>query len=168
VPAEVNYEKEIERIVEGPGTKADRARALFALGCDRTDVVDLLSMNYSQAHSILKALQNGTSLAPREKQAPHGRQSSLRQVRDEPEADRRSPGPTASVRVRGRGHLRLSPTQVRVLTQDGHRVVKDDYDSGALCRNCKRPLTFSLAWLGFVHTQSRKDPTNVEDRYELL
>ena len=160
----MDFEKELERIVEGPGTKADRARALFALGCDRTDVVELLTMSYSQAHQLWKAVKNGT--------AQDGSKPRVREVRQESEAvgertDTRVSGRVQRDRGRGRGPspLRLSPAQTRVLTQDGHRVVRVDYDGGPLCRNCKDPVTFSLAWLGFVHTRSTADPTGLEDNY---
>lgn len=139
---------DLERIVDGPGTKADRARALFALGCDRTDVVELLEMTYSQAHSIYKkGLDNGFA-APAAKVSVSKRGT-----------DARAGGGFART-------LRLSPSQTRFIDQDGHTVIRVDKDSGPVCRSCDRPLTFALVYLGFVHTDSKSEPTNIEDRYE--
>lgn len=153
-----DLENEIIRLVEGEGTKAWRARALFTLGCDRTDVVELLDMAYSQAHQLWKKMEaaNGSS---------HAVNPRVRKVRQDNEADRGGSRP--SIHPLHRHTLQLSPAQTRILTQDGHRVIKVDTGDGrgVICRNCERPLQFSLKWLGFVHTKSKKDPTAIEDNY---
>lgn len=156
--------KAIERIIEGGGTKADRARALFDLGCDRNDVVQLLDMSYSQAHSIWKS--RGRNDHGSQRSAPDARPVARTGHRRSKEGnldwlskldesvDREEPTT-----------LFLSPSQVRYVTQDGHAIVRVDTRGGPRCRNCDRPLTFSLKWLGFVHTYSQAVPTNVEDHY---
>lgn len=145
-PAEA--QKALDRIISGPGSKADRARALFNLGCDRTEVVELLGMSYSQAHSIYKRLQD-----VKEDQASQVRGSGREDHRDEV---RKGVHPFA---------LRLSPSQTRIATHNGHEVIRVDREGGAICRNCQRAVTFSIKWLAFVHTDSKKDPTDLEDRY---
>lgn len=45
-------EKRLAEILGSEQSRADKARALFDLGCDRADVVDLTGMSYSQAHGI--------------------------------------------------------------------------------------------------------------------
>lgn len=147
---------DLEKIVDGPGSKADRARALFALGCDRADVVELLDMAYSQAHSIWKKMEDASG-------SSHAAGTRVRKVRQDHEADRGGSRP--AVRSLYRHPLQLSPAQTRILTQDGHRVVKVDTGDGrgVICRQCEKSLQFSLRWLGFVHTKSKKDPTDIED-----
>lgn len=143
----MSLEDDLVRIIDGPGTKADRARQLFALGCDRSDVSELLDMSYSQAHQIYKRLQeDGASVRST---------ASVRKLREEHEGVGRS-----------RHSLRMSPTQVRVATQDGHRVIRVDKESGPVCRNCDRTLNFSIKWLAFVHTGSKADPVSLEDHYD--
>lgn len=152
---------DLDRIIDGPGTKADRARALFALGCDRTDVVELLGMNYSQAHSIyVKGLQNGSS---RSAAASQGSSDS-----SNPRSGKANAyvGPSRGGRSNSHRYaLQLSPSQTRVATQDGHQVIKLDRESGVVCRNCEEPLIYSIRWLAFIHTFSKQDPTDLEDYY---
>lgn len=165
--------KQLERIIESSDTKANKARALMDLGCDRSDVVALLDMSYSQAHSIWKK-RHEPSVPGRDasdasgSDSPSARQlhrSSKRSVRD---AERSSPlnglqmdnsGPL------GARPLFLSPTQTRYATQDGHVIVRVDKTTGPECRHCGRRLTFTIKWLAFVHTDSSADPTALEDIY---
>jgi len=171
---------DLERIVTGPGAKAYRARKLFELGCDRTDVVELLEMAYSQAHSIwTKEFAGGQQSQTATAQAEAAKayvtravDSGRRQLRRVPEAPGGSWSSNAVQKAliqsskRARLPLQLTPAQVRFLTQDGHVVVKIDKEAGAVCRNCNCKLAFSLRWLGFVHADSEAEPTDLEDRYE--
>jgi hypothetical protein len=157
--------KQLAEIVERPDTKADRARALFGLGCERTDVVELLSMNYSQAHSIWKKMQNGnvvsrgtTSPVPNHGYSGRPKSSSV--------LESSGVGSKEGSAVPHSRQLHFSPTQTRFITQDGHVVVRVDKDRGPFCRNCGKSLDFSLKWLGFVHQGSSSEPTGIEDRYE--
>lgn len=140
-------QKAIERIVTGPGSKADRARALFTLGLVRSEVVELIGMTYSQAHGIYKRLQDGQD-------HPDPVQGEARQ--DHRHENGKGAHPAG---------LRLSPSQVRIATQDGHEVIRVDKQGGTTCRNCDRKLVYSIEWLAFVHAASKKDPTELEDRY---
>lgn len=141
--------KVIKRIVSSGGTKADRARQLFDLGCDRTDVVELLGMTYGQAHSIWKETHGGNGTPQRAKGS-----------QDQGAADNVAPaGPPT------RFTLRLSPSQTRVATQDGHRIIKVDREASTECRECGKRLTYSIHWLAFVHSGSQSDPTELEDYY---
>ncbi len=140
--------RQLDKIATGPGTKADRARALYELGCDRTDVVELLSMSYSQAHSIWKEFDH----------AAQG--DRVRVVREKGRAINGSEDQS------NRRALRLSPAQTRYITQDGHVILRVDKDTGAECIECGKLVTFSLRWLGFVHTRSKADPTKIEDHYK--
>lgn len=140
-------QKQLDKIVEGEGTKAGKARALFALdiGLERKDVVDLLDMSYSQVHSIWKSLGNES----------------------EPRAAGGHFQKAVEHEARRQNNMRFSPSQTRYVTQDGHVVVRVDDKAGhPVCRNCNATLDFSLAWLAFVHKFSKKDPTHIEDRYE--
>jgi hypothetical protein len=159
----VTTARDLARIVEGPGTKADRARALFDLGCDRTDVVELLGMSYSQAHSIYKGMQGGNHQA-----ATARRVDNLRHTgRTQPPTDLEPGLSNSQSRSRPTGwQLHLSPTQTRRLTHNGHVVIRVDKDSGPVCRACGQRLTFSLQWLGFLHSDSQADPTHLEDCYQ--
>ena len=159
----MNLQAQLERIVERPGTKADRARALFVLGCERTEVVELLDMAYSQAHSIWKKMEDADG-------SSHADQSRVPTVRQDHERAGGGSKPEGRTHLRGHSNvLQLSPTQTRILTQDGHRVIKVDTGDGrgVICRNCEQRLDFSLRWLGFVHASSASDPTKHEDRYAL-
>lgn len=145
-----SLEAELEKIINSPGTKSDRARALFALGCDRSDVVELLGMNYSQAHSIYaKEFANGRAATV---PARAGKKAA---------GDQWSPTHPANGSHPSR--LNLRPAQVRVVTQDGHEVLRDL--DGTHCTECDRDITYSLKCLAFVHTNSKKEPTKLEDRY---
>lgn len=136
---------DLERIIGGEGTKSAKARALYALGCERTDAVELLGMNYSQAHSVWKEMQNGLpARQPRKDRSQNGTWS-----------------PTIGEVAPRR--LNLRPTQVRVATQDGHEVLRDL--DGTHCTECDREIGFSLRYLAFIHEKSKKEPTKLEDRY---
>lgn len=141
--------RQIDAIVDSGGSKADRARELFGLGCERTEVVELLDMSYSQAHSIWKQLESGGG-------GVEGWQPSYRGKAKRKEVE-------AEARVQA--NLHFSPTQVRYVTQDGHRIVRIDTERGPECRRCGAHLTFSLEWLAFVHSFSSEDPTEIIDKY---
>lgn len=98
----------------------------------------------------------------------HADQSRLQKVRQDHERAGGESRPEGRTHLRGHSSvLQLSPTQTRILTQDGHRVIKVDTGDGrgVICRNCEQRLDFSLRWLGFVHASSASDPTEHEDRY---
>lgn len=147
----MSLESDLNRIIAGPGTKADRARMLFALGCDRTDAVELLGMSYSQAHSLWsKEFANGSAaVSKRISRKNNGCRGS---------------GAETSHAFASPHRLNFGPTQIRVVTQDSHEVRRDL--DGVKCINCDQPITFSLKYLGFVHTFSKKEPTKLEDRYD--
>lgn len=143
--------KAIEEVLTSPSTKSDKARALYALGLEKTEVAELVPMNYSQAHSVwVKGGFGGSSNG--------GPTAGVRRLRQDdeghsgqPQSDRRA--------------LHLTPTQTRYVTHDGHEVVRVDKLSGAECYSCGERVVFSIFWLGFVHAKSKEEPTNVEDRY---
>lgn len=141
--------KQIDQIVDGEGTKANKARELFGLGCERTDVVELLGMSYSQAHSIWKQIQSGEP-------AKAGWQRS---------SNAKVPQKAVEEEARRQNNLAFSPMQVRYATQDGHRIVRVDTERGPECRRCGAHLSFSLQWLAFLHTFSSEDPTEIQDKY---
>lgn len=145
----IDLAKKIDAIVDQAGSKADRARELFALGCERTDVVELLEMSYSQAHSIWKAMQAGGESAEAWQPSYRGKAK-----RKEVEAE-----------ARAQSNLHYSPSQIRYITQEGHKIIRADTERGPECRKCGAHLTFSLQWLGFVHTFSSQEPTAIEDKY---
>lgn len=138
----------IESIVEQGGSKSDRARELFALGCDRTDVVELLDMSYSQAHSLWKRMQEGNTGETWQ-----------------PSYRGRAKASDVEAEARRQNNIQLSPTQIRYVTQEGHRVVKEDTERGPECKRCGAHLSFSLVYLAFVHTFSKEEPTAIEDKY---
>jgi hypothetical protein len=140
------FNTKLQSILKGADSRADKARSLFALGCDRTDVVELTGMTYSQAHGIFKACSNG-------ERANKG-------------VALRTGTRTIHLKNGRTMQLHLSPTQTRYITQGGHEVVRIDHDSGPTCQACGDSVTFSLDWLGFVHTYSQAEPTHIEDRYE--
>lgn len=144
-----DLEHQIVTIVEGEGTKANKARELFGLGCERTDVVELLDMSYSQAHSIYKALESGEPAKEGWQRTRTGKYT---------KAD-------VEVEARRQNNLHYSPMQVRYATQDGHRIVRVDTDRGPECRRCGAHLSFSIQWLAFLHTFSDEDPTEIQDKY---
>lgn len=144
--------KAIEKIVASEGTKAERARALYTLGCDLPDVVELLEMNYSQAHSIRKKMIDAESR--RSAGSPSDGDGATAGEREAPD----SGGHSGRV-------LFLSPSQTRYATQDGHVVVRVDTDHGPECRQCRGPLVFTLQYLAFVHQFSNAQPTKLEDFY---
>lgn len=145
MPSEADLVGQIEAIVNGEGTKSAKARALYALGCDRTDAVELIGMNYSQAHSVWAQVQSGIE--------PVGR-------------GRRSEKQQAIIDRKAENRMRFSPTQVRYVTQSGHRIIRvDDHSGQPICRECQGPLTFSIEWLAFLHTFSTEEPKDIEDHY---
>ena len=158
-------EAKIEKILASDGTKADKARALFALGCDIVDARDLIGMSYSQAHSIWRQVHGeGRSTSNRIRAA----QASTGRVHGD---SRTSNGAGSDPRAQ-RGYNRdralyLTPAQTRYITQDGHEVIRvDTIDKGAICYNCEKGVFFDLRWLGFVHKGSKSEPSAIEDRYE--
>lgn len=143
--------KAIDKVLNMKGTKADKARALFVLGLEKTEVAELVPMNYSQAHSVW--VKEGYVAAPRVRANKPG----VSVLRADDEAGHRG--------LTSKRALFLTPVQTRYATQDGHEVVRVDRNTGAECYNCGKPVQFSLKWLAFVHTFSKKDPTDLEDRY---
>lgn len=144
----------IEKIVDSDLHRAEKARQLFDLGCDRTDVVELTGMTYSQAHGIWKAMGNEST----------GRVRTGKAKGHEPVG---LPAEDTPFEALDRRVLRLSPEQTRVATQDGHRVVRvDTHENGSICRKCEQPVQYSIKYLAFVHTFSKKEPTRLEDYYE--
>lgn len=143
--------KAIDKVLNGEGTKSDKARALFVLGLTKTEVAELVPMNYSQAHSVW--VKEGYVATPRVR----ANKASMSELRDDPTSGHR--------RLTNNRALFLTPAQTRYVTQDGHEVVRVDKQSGAECLNCGRTVQFSLKWLGFVHKFSEFEPTGAEDRY---
>lgn len=142
--------KAIDKVLASDSRKSDKARALFELGLEKTEVAELVPMNYSQAHSVWKGMYGDTGARVRPKvQVPGVRQDGARDP--DSRSDRRS--------------LFLTPAQVRYITQDGHEVVRVDKRTGAECYNCGQPVAFVLSYLGFVHKWSKSEPTDMEDRY---
>lgn len=156
--------KQLERIVEGPGTKSDRARALFRLGLTRSEASELLNMNYSQAHSVWKGMEDGQDQPNgRDRTANRRGQAAssglLHDNKGTGEAAGLGPAEMGSEHARTR-QLNLRPSQTRFVTQDGHTVV---WQPGDECRKCGVHLDFSIKWLAFVHSRGA-DPTAYEDR----
>lgn len=139
------FEQQITAIVNGPGSKSDKARELFRLGCERTDAVELLGITYGQAHTCWKQVKEDWTPS----RAPGGRNFAK----------------AVEAEARRQNNMQYSPTQIRYLTQDGHRIKKVDKETGPECQKCGAHLTFSLTWLGFVHTHSSAEPTQIEERY---
>lgn len=148
----------IEDIIERDGKKADKARALFDLGCDRSDVTALLGMSYSQAHSIWSKRGRVNHTAGNHRSRNHGPEQSTIDVEPSDGGSRKGGGLTKTP-------LHLSPSQTRYATHSGHVVVRVDKPAGPRCRQCDQPLQFSLKWLSFLHSFDPSDPTEVEDIY---
>lgn len=161
--------KEIERALSSGGSKSDRARALFALGLTRTEVSIVVPMNYSQAHAIFKAVSDGL----RDGTIPVGRPTRAAGGKAKAGLDPEATGPP-DLHARTPHHgLNLTPTQTRIVRQDGHWVLKDLSRDGVRCRSklkngevCGRPIQFSIRELASVHAGSTSPITEMEERYD--
>lgn len=142
--------RQIESIVNGPGSKSDKARELFRIGCERTDAVELLGITYGQAHTCWKQVKEDWQPQVRGGSGPGSGGRFAKAVEAE---------------ARRQLNLQFSPAQVRYLTQDGHRIKKVDKDGETVCNQCGATLAFSLMWLGFVHAYSKAEPTQIEEKY---
>lgn len=152
----MSLEAELEKIISAPTTKAARGRKLIELGCERTDLVELLGMTYGQAHGLWKELHgNNDNSARASNRLPNGRRARSGGANDQLQSSPQGSG--------GLRRLNLRPAQTRVITQDGHEVLRDL--AGRNCTECDNEITFSLRHLGFVHTSSKKEPTKLEDNY---
>jgi hypothetical protein len=143
----------IAEIVECEDTKANKARALFDVGCDRSDVVELLDMSYSQAHSIWKKRRayvnsDGSISDPSASVRADGR-GRAKKASGGVQLDAGSAGVAESGE---RPVFHLSPHQTRYIQQDGHYIVRVDTRRGP-------------EWLGFIHEGSPNDPTDIQDHY---
>lgn len=156
----------IEDALDRGVSKSDKARLLFELGLTRSEVSAIVPMNYSQAHSVWKGMQDGGAGTPRSA-------AGSTRGKAEADADPTFTGPP-DLHPRSPHHgLNLTPTQTRVVKQDGHWVLKDLSRDGTKCRTklkktgdaCGRPIQFSIRELAFVHADSKKPITEMEDRY---
>lgn len=150
-------------------SKSDKARLLFELGLTKVEVAAVVPMNYSQAHSVWKGMADGRT--------GHGHSpadGSTRSARGKTEAvsETSVTGPP-DLHFRSPHHsLNLTPSQTRIVKQDGHWVLKDVNEQGTKCRStlksgeiCGRLIVFSIRELAFVHADSKKPITEMEERY---
>lgn len=149
-------------------SKSDKARLLFELGLTKVEVAAVVPMNYSQAHSVWKGMQDGGRRPdPTDRTA-----GSTRGPSEDPATPSAAGPPNLHARTPHHG-LNLTPTQTRIVKQDGHWVLKDMDSQGTSCRTklkktgepCGRPIQFSIRELAFVHAGSKAAITEKEDRY---
>lgn len=148
-------------------SKSDKARLLFELGLTKTEVAAVVPMNYSQAHSVWKRMQeDGRGQDPSDSTARTARSEAALVSASSSERP-------AYLHPRTPHHsLNLTPTQTRIVKQDGHWVLKDMNEQGTKCRtklksgdSCGRLIQFSIRELAFVHTDSKGKITDMEERY---
>lgn len=164
-------EKDALRLIEDAlnrgVSKSDKARLLYELGLTRSEVSAIVPMNYSQAHSVWKGMQDGRG------QDPSGGATGPTRAKAKADAEPTFTGPP-DLHPRSPHHgLNLTPTQTRIVKQDGHWVLKDLSRDGTKCRTklkstgdvCGRPIQFSIRELAFVHADSKKPITDMEEHY---